>query len=135
MENTDVNFNTFVARPSVDALQEFKVQTGVYSAEFGRSPSQINVNTKPANNYHGVLFEFRRNDAIQARLWPRLRPQEPLPAKPVRLHSKRTSLDPQSLQRPLGYTQVATRALGLANTQFRQRSQSYYVEDTAESDA
>ncbi len=41
VENTDVNFNTFVVRPSVDALQEFKVQSGVYSAEFGRSPSQI----------------------------------------------------------------------------------------------
>jgi hypothetical protein len=70
VENTDVNFNTFIVRPSVDALQEFKVQTGVYSAEFGRSPSQINVNTKPGtNDFHGVLFEFLRNDAIQARPW------------------------------------------------------------------
>lgn len=70
VENTDVNFNTFVVRPSVDALQEFKVQTGVYSAEFGRSPSQINVNTRPGTNtYHGVLFEFLRNDKIQARPW------------------------------------------------------------------
>jgi hypothetical protein len=70
VENTDVNFNTFVVRPSVDALQEFKVQSGVYSAEFGRSPAQINVNTKPGtNNFHGVLFEFLRNDRIQARPW------------------------------------------------------------------
>jgi hypothetical protein len=54
----------------VDALQEFKVQSGVYSAEFGRSPSQINVSTKPGSNvYHGVLFEFLRNDKIQARPW------------------------------------------------------------------
>jgi hypothetical protein len=70
VENTDINFNTFVVRPSVDALQEFKVQTGVYSAEFGRSPSQINVSTKPGtNDYHGVLFEFLRHDKIQARPW------------------------------------------------------------------
>jgi len=70
VENTDINFNTFVVRPSVDALQEFKVQTGVYSAEFGRSPSQINVNTKPgSNDYHGVLFEFLRHDKIQANPW------------------------------------------------------------------
>jgi hypothetical protein len=78
VENTDVNFNTFVVRPSVDALQEFKVQTGVYSAEFGRSPSQINVNTKPGTNqYHGVLFEFLRNDAIQARPWLADGPKNP----------------------------------------------------------
>ncbi|MDX2269066.1 MAG: TonB-dependent receptor [Bryobacter sp.] len=78
VENTDVNFNTFVVRPSVDALQEFKVQTGVYSAEFGRSPSQINVNTKPGtNDYHGVLFHFLRNDAIQARQWLLSGPKSP----------------------------------------------------------
>jgi hypothetical protein len=42
VNNTDVNFNTYIFLPSVDALEEFKVQTGVYSAEFGREaqPSQ-----------------------------------------------------------------------------------------------
>lgn len=70
VENTDVNFNTFMVRPSVDALQEFKVQTGVYSAEYGRSPSQISANTKSGSNeLHGVLFEFLRHDKIQARPW------------------------------------------------------------------
>ncbi|MBM3765162.1 MAG: TonB-dependent receptor [Acidobacteria bacterium] len=78
LENTDVNFNTFIVRPSVDALQEFKVQTGVYSAEFGRSPSQINVNTKPGTNeMHGVLFEFLRHDKIQARPWLAAGPKNP----------------------------------------------------------
>ena len=33
VENTDVNFNTFVVRPSIDALQEFKVQTGIYGCQ------------------------------------------------------------------------------------------------------
>ena len=70
VENTDPNFNTFVVRPSVDALQEFKVQTGVYSAEFGKATSQINATTRSGTNeFHGSLFEFLRNDAIQAKPW------------------------------------------------------------------
>src|SRR5712691_9759376 len=47
VSNTDVNFNLYIQLPSVDALQEFKVQTGIYPAEFGREASQINVSTKP----------------------------------------------------------------------------------------
>ena len=35
VNNTDVNFNSYVALPSIDAIQEFKVQIGVYPAEFG----------------------------------------------------------------------------------------------------
>jgi len=41
--NTDINFNSYILQPSVDALQEFKVQSGVYPAEFGRAAGQINV--------------------------------------------------------------------------------------------
>ena len=68
VDNTDVNFNTYIFLPSVDALEEFKVQTGVYSAEFGREASQVNVVTKSGtNNLHGTLFEFIRNDALDAR--------------------------------------------------------------------
>jgi hypothetical protein len=53
VENTDVNFNSYVIQPSIDALQEFKVQTGVYSAEFGRATSQISATTKSgANQFH-----------------------------------------------------------------------------------
>src|SRR5437667_2388639 len=67
VENTDPNFNTFVVLPSIDALQEFKVQTGVYPAELGRETTQINVLTKSGTNqYHGTLFEFVRNDKMDA---------------------------------------------------------------------
>lgn len=68
IENTDVNFNLYNLLPSIDALQEFKVQSGIYPAEFGRAASQINVSTKPGSNeFHGALFEFMRNDKIDAK--------------------------------------------------------------------
>jgi len=65
--NTDPNFNTYIVLPSIDALQEFKVQTGVYPAEFGHEATQINVLTKSGGNaWHGSLFEFVRNNAFDA---------------------------------------------------------------------
>src|SRR5713226_1180436 len=68
VSNTDVNFNLYIQLPSVDALQEFKVQTGIYPAEFGREASQINVATKPGtNDYHGALFEFFRHSKLDAK--------------------------------------------------------------------
>ena len=68
VDNTDVNFNTYIFLPSVDALEEFKVQTGVYSAEFGREASQVNVVTKSGTNkLRGTVFEFHRDDALDAR--------------------------------------------------------------------
>ncbi|MBV8827816.1 MAG: hypothetical protein JO108_01160, partial [Acidobacteriaceae bacterium] len=65
--NTDPDFSTYVVLPSIDAIQEFKVQTGVYPAEFGHQSTQINVLTKSGGNaYHGALFEFVRNDVFDA---------------------------------------------------------------------
>ena len=68
VNNMDVNFNTYVALPSIDAIQEFKVQIGVYPAEYGHQSTQVNVLTKSGGNaYHGALFEFHRNDALDAK--------------------------------------------------------------------
>src|SRR5437870_8313305 len=67
VENTDPNFNSYIIQPSVDALQEFKVQTGIYSAEFGVGASQINVTTKAgSNHYHTAMFEFHLNSSLDA---------------------------------------------------------------------
>src|ERR1017187_559938 len=50
-------------RPSIEAIQEFKVLTGVYSAEYGRvSGGQVVIVSKSGTNkFHGNLFEFYRN--------------------------------------------------------------------------
>jgi hypothetical protein len=78
VENTDPNFNSYIIHPSVDAIQEFKVQTGVYSAEFGRGASQINVNTLPGTNaYHLVAFEFLRNADFDAKQWEQVGNKNP----------------------------------------------------------
>ncbi len=62
--------------PSVDAIEEFRVQTGNFSAEYGFSAgSNINVQLKSGtNNFHGSAFEFIRNDAVDARNYFRVAP-------------------------------------------------------------
>lgn len=70
IENTEHSYGLFAIRPSIDALQEFKVQTGVYSAEYGRNPSQVIVATKSGTNrFHGTVFEFHRNENLDAKEW------------------------------------------------------------------
>ncbi len=53
---------TQVARPSVDALQEFKIIANPYSAEYSRGGAVISVISKAGTNeYHGTLYEYLRN--------------------------------------------------------------------------
>jgi hypothetical protein len=70
IEISGMELNNYpLAIPSLDAVQEFRVQTSNYPAEFGgNSGAAINVATKRGTNeMHGVLFEFLRNNNIMAR--------------------------------------------------------------------
>ena len=68
INNTNPRDSTAEAAPPLDALQEFKVQTSNYSAEFGRVAGPvINLSIKKGGNVlHGSLFEFVRNDLFDA---------------------------------------------------------------------
>ncbi len=63
--------NTGNIAPNPDAVEEFRVITNSYSAEFGRFASGvINIITKSGTNqYHGSLFEFLRNTDFNANTW------------------------------------------------------------------
>ncbi|MCU1224332.1 MAG: hypothetical protein JWQ42_2425 [Edaphobacter sp.] len=56
---------------SVDALQEFRIQTSTYAPEFGRTPGgQISIVTRSGTNqFHGTVFDYFRNDVFDANDW------------------------------------------------------------------
>lgn len=56
---------------SVDAVQEFRIQTSTFSPEYGRTPgAQIEISTRSGTNqFHGTLFDFFRNDKLDANDW------------------------------------------------------------------
>lgn len=67
--NSELEGNTLQIKPSVDALAEFKIQTNLYSAEYGRNSGAI-VNAvikSGTDSFHGVLWEFLRNDKLDAK--------------------------------------------------------------------
>src|SRR5581483_1492795 len=61
-------FSGGIAIPNPDSIQEFKVQTGLYDATYGRNAgANVNVVTRSGGNqFHGDVFEFFRNDALNA---------------------------------------------------------------------
>ena len=65
----DMVQNQITFQPSINTVQEFKVDNSTFSAEYGRSSGAIaNIATRSGtNSFHGETFEFIRNDALDAR--------------------------------------------------------------------
>ena len=59
IDNNEYTFNTVIVQPSIESVREFKVLTGVYSAEFGRGAGVVSVSTKSgSNDLHGTVFDL-----------------------------------------------------------------------------
>jgi hypothetical protein len=69
MSDTSIAVGAYTAAPSLDSIQEFKMETGVYDARFGVSGgAQVNIVTKSGTNQlHGTLYEYLRNNDLDAR--------------------------------------------------------------------
>jgi len=63
----DPHYMTPSMFPPMDSIQEFKIQTNSYSAEFGHYSVQVNASTRSGTNaFHGSLYDYFRNDALDA---------------------------------------------------------------------
>jgi len=78
LTNSSITF-----QPSIGAVQEFKVDNSTLSAEYGQSSGAVvNIATRSgANEFHGELFEFFRNDALDARNFFTFNANKPPPFK------------------------------------------------------
>ncbi len=78
LTNSSITF-----QPSIAAVQEFKVDNSTFSAEYGQSSGAIvNIATRSGGNeFHGELFEFFRNEALDARNFFTFTSNEPPPFK------------------------------------------------------
>ena len=65
---TNFELGGTLTQPNVDAIQEFSVAAGNMSPEYGHSPNMVNASLKSGTNtFHGTLFEFLRNNDVDAR--------------------------------------------------------------------
>jgi carboxypeptidase family protein/TonB-dependent receptor-like protein len=70
IDNQEYTFGAGILEPDLEAVKEFKVLTGYFSAQYGRGAGVVLVSTNSGNNqFHGNLFEFVRNSAVDAKLY------------------------------------------------------------------
>src|ERR1035441_194281 len=69
VDNNDQTSNRYVLQPPLDSIQEFKISTNGYAAEYGRSAAgQVNVLTRGGSNqWHGFAYEYLRNRVLDCR--------------------------------------------------------------------
>src|SRR5688572_12825070 len=79
----NLTFSSISFQPSISAIQEFKADNSAFSVEYGESSGAVvNIATRSgANEVHGEVFEFLRNDALDARNFFELTSDEPAPFK------------------------------------------------------
>ena len=79
----NLTFSSISFQPSINTIQEFKVDNSTFSAEYGQSAGAIvNLATRSgANDFHGEVFEFFRNDALDARNFFEFNSNRPAPFK------------------------------------------------------
>lgn len=79
----DLVFSSILFQPSISAVQEFRIDNSTFSAEYGQSSGAIvNLATRSGGSqFHGELFEFLRNDALDARNFFTFTSTEPAPFK------------------------------------------------------
>jgi len=86
LSDNDQYFSTANNIPNSGAIQEFKVQNGLYSAEYGQGSAQVNVAIKTgANQFHGSLYDYIQNDLFEPtnplNIWQNQVNGVPLPEK------------------------------------------------------
>ncbi len=65
---TEFQLGGTIIQPNVDALQEFKVESGNMGADYGHSPTIVNATLKSGTNqFHGTAYEFVRNNSLDAK--------------------------------------------------------------------
>src|SRR5215813_11806732 len=79
----NLTFSSITFQPSISTVQEFKVDNSTFSAEYGQSSGAVvNIATRSGGNeFHGELFEFFRNEALDARNFFTLTSNKPPPFK------------------------------------------------------
>lgn len=81
VDNNDTGNSQLIVVPGIDSIQEFKVQTSAYSAEYGRSAGGlVNVSTKSGtNDIHGTVYGFLRHAKMDARNYFNTKPNPKQP--------------------------------------------------------
>ena len=96
--NTDQTVNVPSTILSIDAIQEFKVLSETYSAQYGMGANQISVVSKSGtNDFHGALFEFLPQRCLRRQKLLPIGQQCQVAAEPIRLRFRRPGPDSMAL--------------------------------------